>query len=74
MLLLWEAMVAEMRAERAEADARRHFTGDGKQIELARAEIAAWTEPAPELDPEVIALRSGGALRAIANDDLIEVG
>ncbi len=72
MNLLWEAMVAEIRAERDEADARRHFTADKKPIELIRDQLARWTD-LPE-EPAFVAERSAGHLRDAARDDLFEVG
>lgn len=67
-------MVAEMRAERAEADQRRHFTPEKKPIELVRAQLSGWTEVKPAEDPEVITARSASSLRNAAGDDLFEVG
>lgn len=69
---MWEAMVAEMRAERAEADHRRHFTEEKKPIELVRNQLADWTS-LPE-DPAVSVERSAGHLATAAKDDLFEVG
>lgn len=71
---MWEAMVEEIRAERAEADQRRHFTEDKKPIELIRNQLVGWTDPRPAEDPEAVAARSSTALRAAADDDLFEVG
>lgn len=72
MNLCWEAMVAEMRAERAEADNRRHFTEDKKPIELVRDQLAGWTSLAEA--PEFVAERSAGRMRDAARDDLVEMG
>lgn len=69
---MWEAMVAEIRAERAEADQRRHFTADKQPIALIRDQLADWTEPREQ--PEFIAERSAGRLRDAAQDDLLEMG
>jgi len=74
MNVLWEAMVAEMRATRFELDARRHFTEDRKPIELARDLIAQHTEPFIVESPDVLATRNAMNLRRAANADLIEVG
>lgn len=74
MNVLWEAMVTEMRAERAELDHRRHFTKDKEPIRLVRTDLAGWTEIKPAEDPEVVALRSATNLRQAADDDLFEVG
>jgi uroporphyrinogen-III decarboxylase len=65
-------MVAELRAERAEAEDRRKFTPEKKPIELVREQMAAWTDLAR--DPEVIAEHTAMQLRAASNDELIEVG
>lgn len=74
MNVLWETMIAEIRAERAEADSRRHFTADKQPIELIRHQLAEWTTvPEPE-DPEIIVARSATSLRSAAQDDLFEVG
>jgi hypothetical protein len=67
-------MVAEMRAERAEADNRRHFTEDKKPIELVRDQLAGWTEVTEPEDPEVVTARSAAAMRLVADDDMFEVG
>ncbi len=72
MNLCWEAMVAEMRAERAEADSRRHFTPEKKPIELVRDQLAGWTS-IPD-DPEIVAERSASHMRDASRDDLFEVG
>lgn len=74
MSLLWEAMVDEMRAERAELDHRRHFTEAKKPIELTRTLLAGWTDIAEDEDLEVVAARSGTHMRTAAESDLIEVG
>lgn len=74
MNVLWEAMVVEMRAERTEADNRRHFTPDKAQIELVRAQLEQWTaQPEPE-NPEMVALRTASSMRQAADDDLFELG
>lgn len=72
MNLCWEAMVSEMRAERTEADNRRHFTAEKQPIELVRAQLSGWTEIRE--DPEVIADRTASNLRTAAQHDLFEVG
>lgn len=72
MNICWEAMVSEMRAERTEADNRRHFTPEKQPIELVRAQLSGWTRI--EEDPAVIADRTAANLRTAANDDLFEVG
>lgn len=74
MNLLWEAMVAEMRAVRAEADNWRHFTEDKKPIELIRTQLERWVEPARPIEPEVLAARSATSLRSAAADDMFDVG
>lgn len=74
MNLLWEAMVAEMRAERAELDHRRHFTAEKKPIELVRAQLAGWTDLREPEDPELTVARTAGNFRDAADDDLFEVG
>lgn len=74
MNLLWEAMVAEMRAERTEADNRRHFTPDKQPIALVRDQLAGWTQLKRAEDPEAVVARTAGNMRAAANDDLFEVG
>lgn len=74
MNILWEAMVTEMRAERLEADNRRHFTPEKQSIELIREQLAGWTEQQPSEDPEMVALRSASAMRQAADDDLFELG
>lgn len=74
MNLLWEAMVAEMRAERLELDNRRHFTPEKKPIELVRHQLAGWTELKPARDPEVAVARTATSFTAAAGDDLFEVG
>ncbi len=71
---MWEAMVAEMRAERAELDHRRHFTPDKQPIELVRDQLTGWTTVRPAEDIETVTARSSGALRAAADDDLFEMG
>lgn len=72
---MWEAMVAEMRAERAEADSQRHFTKPNKQIELVRPHLSLWTELREPEPIEQITARSSNALRQMANDeDMFEVG
>lgn len=74
MNVLWETMIAEMRAERFEADARRHFTPEKKSIELIRQQLAEWTTvPEPE-DPEITIARTANNLRLASQDDLFEVG
>lgn len=74
MNVLWETMVAEMRAARFELDARRHFTEERTPIELARDLIAKHTEPFIAENPAVLATRNAMNLRRAANADLIEVG
>jgi hypothetical protein len=74
MNVLWETMVAEMRAARFELDARRHFTEERQPIELARDLIAKHTEPFIAESPAVLATRNAMNLRRAANADLIEVG
>jgi hypothetical protein len=69
---MWEAMVAELRAVRAEADHRRHFTEDKKPIELVRDQLAGWTSITE--DPAFVAERSAGRMRDAARDDLFELG
>lgn len=71
---MWEAMVDEMRAERAELDHRRHFTEDKKPVDLVRYQLADWTELKPAEDPEIVTARSSSALRNAADDDLFEMG
>lgn len=72
MNLCWEAMVAEMRAERLEADNRRHFTPEKKPIELVREQLAGWTEITEP--PEFVAARSAGHMRDASRDDMFEMG
>jgi hypothetical protein len=67
-------MVEEMRAERLEADNRRHFTKDRQPIELVREQLDGWTEPVVPEAPEVRIARTAGALRTALADDLCEVG
>jgi hypothetical protein len=74
MNVLWETMIDEMRAQRFELDARRHFTEEKKPIEMTRDVIAQWTNPAPVESPEVIAARTAMNLRRAASQNLIEVG
>lgn len=74
MNLLWEIMIAEMRAERAELDHRRHFTEEKRPIELIRGQIAEWTAIPEKQDLEVITSKTAGGLRMAAKDDLFEVG
>lgn len=74
MNVFWEAMVAEIRAERAEADQRRHFTADKQPIDLIRHQLSQWTVLAEVEDPEVIAARTSANLASAARDDLFEVG
>ncbi len=71
MNLLWEAMVAEMRAERAELDHRRHFTREKQPIELTRALLAEVTG-GTDRDPALVAASTADSLRAA--NDLIELG
>lgn len=74
MNVLWEAMVAEMRAERLELDNRRHFTEEKQPIALVRSDLAGWTEIKPAADPELVAVKTATNLRQAADDDLFEVG
>lgn len=67
-------MVDEVRAERAEADHRRHFTEDKQPIELFRQQLAGWTDVHEAPDPEVVAARSATNLTTAARDDLFEMG
>jgi len=67
-------MIAELRAVQAEADSRRHFTGEKDTIQLARDLVAGWTEPKPAQDPHVVVAKSASSLRAAAEADLFEVG
>ncbi len=67
-------MVAEMRAERAEADSRRHFTPEKQAIELVRPLLADLTGVHETEDPQIVVARTAGAFRQGAADDLFEVG
>lgn len=67
-------MVAELRAERAELDHRRHFTEDKKPIELTRAVIQQWTTAHEAEDIETVTARSAISMRTAADNDLFEVG
>ncbi len=67
-------MIAEMRAERAELDHRRHFTPEKTPIALTRGLLAEWTSPPVPVDTETVTTRTAGALSAAASDDLFEMG
>lgn len=71
MNVLWEAMVAEMRAVRAELDHRRHFTEDKQPIELTRDLLVEWTG-GTTVDVQLTATRTATSLSLAS--DLIEVG
>lgn len=71
---MWEAMVAEMRAERAELDHRRHFSPDKKPITLTRALLHEFTAPGRPVDLEQVASTTSLALSTAAADDLFEMG
>lgn len=74
MTICWEAMVDEARAERAEADARRHFTEEKRPIALFRNQLRDWTEVREAEDIEIVVNRSASSLSTAAKDDLFEVG
>jgi hypothetical protein len=74
MNVLWETMVAEMRALRTELDNRRHFTGEKEPIETARGLLEQWTEPREVEDPQIVAARTASNFTMAARHDLFEVG
>jgi hypothetical protein len=74
MNVLWETMVAEMRAERLEADNRRHFTPEKESIELVRGMLAEWTLLEEQQDLQIIADKTAMNMRMAADNDLFEVG
>lgn len=74
MNVLWETMVAEMRALRVELDSRRHFTPEKTPIETARELLSTWTEPDEPEDIEMVVTRTATNLRTAAEHDLFEVG
>lgn len=74
MNVIWETMIDEMRAQRAEYDNRRHFTAEKDPIVESRQLLRDWTEPREIENPEVIAARTGANLRRAADADLFEVG
>lgn len=73
MNVLWETMIDEMRAVRAELDQRRHFTPEKQPIELARDLVTQWTGGI-ERTPADIADDNAMSLRRAASQGLIEVG
>jgi hypothetical protein len=74
MNVLWETMVAEMRALRAELDHRRHFTAEKQPIETARELLSEWTEPKEAEPLEIVVSRTASNMRTAAEHDLFEVG
>lgn len=71
MNVLWEAMIAEMRAERSDIDSRRHFTAEKDPIVDSRRLIDQLMTLADE-DPEVITAHTATSLRIAGSD--VEVG
>lgn len=74
MNVLWETMIDELRATRAELDHRRHFTEEKQPIELARDLVTGWTEPPAAKPPALLAAENAMHLRRAASQNLIEVG
>lgn len=71
---MWEAMVDENRAMRAELDHRRHFTAEKETISLTRDVLNDWTIPRQAQEPELIAAKSASNMSSAADADLVEVG
>lgn len=74
MNVLWETMIGEMRAQRAELDNRRHFTEEKKPIIDSRTLIDEWLAPGPTVDAEAVALNNAKNMQLAADNDLFELG
>lgn len=74
MNVLWEAMVAELRATRTELDNQRHFTPEKQPIETTRDYLDRWTVGREAASEEVVVAKSTTGLNRAAADGLFEVG
>lgn len=73
--VLWEAMVAEMRAVQLDLAARAKFTEDGGTVRETRGVVADWTQvgPVPAHDHQRLS-RSAANLASANDGGSVEVG
>jgi hypothetical protein len=73
--VLWEAMIAELRAVQLDLHARATFAAEGETVQESRGVVAELTRPAPTEDELAMqSAQSGAHLSAIEREGWLEVG